>query len=80
MSPNPPRIIVWTDHALVKAQLLGIARADLEEAILAGHAGRSRNTGAADWLLRSGRVAIAYNHPVDGDALTARVVTLWRRG
>jgi len=80
VSRNPPRIVVWSDHALVKAQLLGIARTDLEEAILDGHAGRRRNDGAADWVLGSGRVAIAYNHPVDGDALTARVVTLWRRG
>jgi hypothetical protein len=35
--PEPdPRLIIWTDHALAKAQLLGISRADVEEAILAG--------------------------------------------
>jgi hypothetical protein len=77
--PNPPRIVIWSDHAVVKAQLLAIGRADVEDVILARHPNRRRNTGAADWLLRSGRVAIAYNHPTDGDDLTARVVTLWRR-
>jgi hypothetical protein len=79
--PGPePRIILWTDHALAKAQFLGIARADVEDAILDGHARRTRNTGAADWLLRSGRLVIAYGHPVDDDQLAALVVTLWRQG
>jgi hypothetical protein len=71
-------MVEWTDHALAKAQLLSIARADVEDAILAGHERRSRNTGAADWLLLSGRLAVAYNYPSD-DELTALVVTLWRR-
>jgi hypothetical protein len=52
---------------------------DVEEAILAGHARRRRNTRAADWLLLAGRLAIAYNHPDGDDELTAHVVTLWRR-
>jgi hypothetical protein len=78
--PNAgPRLVEWTDHALVKAELLGIARSDVEDAILDLHGRRSRNTGAADWLLIAGRIAIAYNYPAD-DELTARVVTLWRRG
>ena len=34
---------------------------------------------AADWLVVSGRLAVAYNHPLEGDELTALVVTLWRR-
>jgi hypothetical protein len=79
VSVQEPRIIVWSDHALTKAQLLGIARVDVENAILDGHQPRTRNTGAADWLLAHGRLAIAYSHPVDGDELTALVVTLWRR-
>jgi hypothetical protein len=55
------------------------ARADVEEALLSGHpAGRS-NTGAADWLIVFGRVAVAYNHPDRGDQLSALIVTLWRR-
>jgi hypothetical protein len=78
--PEVPRIVAWADHALVKAQLLGIARSDVEDAVLEGHPGRSKNTGAADWLVVSGRLAIAYNHPVDGDELAALIVTLWRRG
>ncbi len=76
--PDGPRIVEWTDHALAKAQLLSIARADVEEAVLRGHERRSRNTGAADWLVVSGRLAVAYNYPAH-DELTALVVTLWRR-
>ncbi len=73
-----PRLIEWTDHALAKAQLLGIVRSDVEDAVLAHHERRSRNTGAADWLLAFGRIAVAYNFPA-ADDLTALVVTLWRR-
>jgi hypothetical protein len=43
-----PTIVVWTDHASAKAQLLGIARADVEDAVLGAHHERTRNTGAAD--------------------------------
>ncbi len=74
-----PRLVVWTDHALVKAQMLGLALADVEEALLGRHAQRTHNTGAADWLIRSGGLAVAYNYPAD-DELTALIVTLWRRG
>jgi hypothetical protein len=73
-----PRIVAWSDHAIVKASLLGIARADIEDVVLTGHRERSRNTGAADWLLVSGRIVIAYNHPA-GDELTALIVTVWRQ-
>jgi hypothetical protein len=73
-----PGIVAWTDHALVKAQLLGVPQTDIEEAILSGHEQRRRNTGAADWLVVSGRIAIAYNYPAD-DELTALIVTLWRQ-
>jgi hypothetical protein len=72
-------MVVWTDHALVKAQVLGIARSQVDDVVLMRHDRRSRNTGAADWLLISGRLAIAYNHPA-GDELAALVVTIWRQG
>jgi len=71
--------VVWTHHALAKAQFLGIARTDVEDAVVARHAHRLRNTGAADWLVGSGRLMVAYNHPADGDELAAQVVTLWRQ-
>jgi hypothetical protein len=48
-----PRLVEWTDHALVTAQLLGVPRADIEEAVLSRHGQRKRNTGAADWLVVS---------------------------
>lgn len=79
MAPDSPTIVVWTDHALVKADSLGIARTDVEDAVLNGHESRTSNTGAADWLVTSARLATAYNHPDSGDQTTARVVTLWRR-
>lgn len=78
MADAGPRRIEWTDHALAKAELLGIARADVEDTILSQHERRTRNTGAADWLLVSGRLVTAYDYPA-GDELTALVVTLWRR-
>jgi hypothetical protein len=74
-----PRIIRWSDHALVKAELLGFARADVEHAVLDGHRRRTRNPGAADWLTDAGRLVVAYNHPDSGDELAALIVTLWRR-
>lgn len=77
--PESPNIVVWSDHALVKADLLGVPRTDVEDAVLHHHGERSRNTGAAEWLVVVGRLAIAYNHPDAGDSTTARVVTLWRR-
>lgn len=80
MAAGEPRIVTFSDHALAKAQLLGISRADIEQAVLAGHQQRRRNTRSADWLLHKGRLAIAYNHPDRGDDLTAHIVTLWRRG
>jgi len=46
---------------------------------LGEHERRTRNSRAADWLIQSRRLAIAYNYPA-GDDLTALVVTLWRRG
>jgi hypothetical protein len=79
MPAAEPRLVEWTDHALVKAELLGIARSDVEDAVVDLHGRRSRNTGAADWLVVAGRIAIAYNYPAS-DELTALVVTLWRRG
>ena len=77
--PAPaPHIVHFTDHALAKAQLLAIAGSDIEAAVLGGHCQRTRNTGSADWLTTAGRLAVAYNHPHEGDELVALIVTLWR--
>jgi hypothetical protein len=73
-----PHIVRFTDHALAKAEMLGIARTDIADAVLEQHSQRRPNTRAADWLIVTGRLAIAYNHPDRGDELAARVVTLWR--
>ena len=74
-----PSSVRWTDHALVKAQILRVPRADVERAVLEGHAGRRRNVGAAEWRIGSGRLVVLYDHPDDGDPTTARIVTLWRQ-
>jgi hypothetical protein len=79
MTHEGPRLVEWTDHAFVKAELLGVTRTDLERVVLEGHARRERNTGAADWLVSEGKMMVAYNHPHGDDALSALVVTLWRR-
>jgi hypothetical protein len=75
---DAPHVIRWTGHALVKADMLGIARSDVEAAILDGHHRRTRNPGAAEWRVRAGQMVIAYDYPDDADETTARVVTLWR--
>lgn len=64
-----PITVLWTDHALAKAEHLGIARADIESAVLAGHAQRRRNAGAADWRVDADRLAVIYNHPDAGDPI-----------
>jgi len=74
-----PKFVRLSHHAIVKAEALGFAPSDLEDAILAEHRRRRRNTGAADWLITVGSFAIAYNHPDRGDELAAFVVTIWRR-
>jgi|GraSoiStandDraft_5_1057265.scaffolds.fasta_scaffold328264_2 hypothetical protein len=78
MTEGGPRLVGWTDHALVKAEVLGLPRADVEEAVRTGHRHRRRNTGAAHWLVTSGRIAIAYDYP-SSDDMTALVVTVWRQ-
>ena len=77
MADGPHRVR-WTDHALVKANMLGVPRSDVEDAVLHGAGDRTRNPGAAHWRVRAGRLVVAYDHPADGDETTARVVTLWR--
>jgi hypothetical protein len=79
MAHEGPRLVEWTDHAFVKAEMLGVTRTDVERAVLEGHPRRTHNTRAADWLVSEGRLTVAYNHPHREDALTALVVTLWRR-
>jgi hypothetical protein len=69
MAHEGPRLVEWTDHAVVKAEMLGVTR--IERAVLEGHARRTRNTGAADWLVSEGRLMVAYNHPHGDDALSA---------
>ena len=78
--PEAPSRVLWTDHALVKARMSGVSRADVEDRVLAGHEHRRRNSGAAEWRVEFDRWVIVYDHPYGGDATAARVVTMWRQG
>jgi hypothetical protein len=51
----------------------------MSSAVLEHHRARRRNARSADWLLTSGRLVIAYDHPDHDDLATARVITLWRQ-
>jgi len=46
--PPAPRRVRWTDHALEKAALLGIALTDVEHAVIEQHHRRRRNARSAD--------------------------------
>jgi hypothetical protein len=78
VSAQPARLI-WTDHAVVKAQVLGFALNDVERALMDNHERRRRNRGPADWRLTVGRLVILYDYPDRGDASVARIITLWRQ-
>jgi hypothetical protein len=54
-------------------------RTAVEDGLLAAHAHRVENGGAADWQVEVGPWVVAYDHPVEDDATRARIVTLWRR-
>jgi hypothetical protein len=63
MSEPGPSKITWSEHAVVKAHLLGYSRSDIEALVLTRHAHRARNTEAADWLLRSGQAGCRLQLP-----------------
>ncbi|HEY7960444.1 MAG TPA: hypothetical protein VID29_00850 [Solirubrobacteraceae bacterium] len=74
-----PIFVNWTLHALEKAQQFGLARGDVEAALVGAHRARLRNAGEASWKVVAGRIAIVYEHPDGDDPLTARIITVWRR-
>lgn len=72
-----PAIVRFTSHAerrILERRLDLHAIADL---LLWHHDRRRRNPGAADWLVRAGGVAIAYNWPDGEDDATALVISAW---
>jgi hypothetical protein len=77
--PAHPARVRWTDHAVVKAQVLGFAQSDVKRALLDNHERRRRNPGPADWRLTVGRLVIVDHYPDRGAALIACIVTLWRQ-
>ena len=69
----------WTLHALEKAEQLGYTRELVERTVFERHGQRVKNAGAAGWRVTSGNLVVVYEHPDDGNASRARIVTLWRR-
>jgi hypothetical protein len=69
--------VVFTDHAVQRASLYGIAYQGIADAILDEHERRQRNPGSGDWLLRRGALVVVYDWPDGEDAATARVITVW---
>jgi len=49
-----------------KAELLGIARTAIEDAVLTGHRSRVANTGSADWSTTTRRLVVAGDHRAHG--------------
>jgi hypothetical protein len=76
---NGPQRVHWTDHASVKARVLGATLADTERAVVEHHDQHQRNPGAAQWRIATGQWVVLYNHPDGDDPTAARIVTLWRR-
>lgn len=74
---------VWTEHAEARRQQRRLDVADVERAISQGNVDREVNDGRAEWLV-SGETAdgtafeAIYDHPHQGDAETARIVSVWR--
>lgn len=67
-----PSLIRWTDHAAVKAALLGSTRSDVEASVLEHHSERRANAGAADWTVRVRRLVVACDYPDHDDVVMAR--------
>jgi hypothetical protein len=63
MAYEGPRLVGWTNRALVKAEVLGVTRRDVERVVLESRARADAQHGAADWLVSEGRLMFAYNHP-----------------
>lgn len=72
-----PSRVVFTDHAAERAARYGIPYGDIADAVLDEHERRQRNPGAADWLIRKGRLTVIYDWPDGDDETTARVITVW---
>lgn len=78
MSPPAPAIVAFTRHAERRLAERGIPTSEAAEVVLSEHHRRRRNPGEADWLVRGGGIALAYNWPDEGDEATALVVSGWR--
>ena len=71
-----PIRVRFTDHAAERAHRYTVPRTDVADAVLTGHHHRHRNTGAGDWLVQAGGLAVVYDWPDHDDDTTARVITL----
>lgn len=75
---STPAIVVFTSHGERRARERHLDPHHLAELLLSNHERRKRNPGQADWLVRTGGVAIAYDWPDGSDQATALVISAWR--
>jgi Domain of unknown function (DUF4258) len=73
---------LWTEHALERLDERRLTREDVERAIRGGHGDRQINSGSANWRVHGSRsdgkrFAAIYDSPVDGDAGSVRIVSVW---
>jgi len=73
-----PAIVAFTRHAERRAAERRLTLHEIAELLLKHHDRRRRNSGEADWLIRAGGIAIAYDWPDGTDATTALVISAWR--
>jgi hypothetical protein len=74
--------IIWTVHAEDRLRKRLLDRTEIEQAICSGHHIPRINRGQADWIAHGicadgRRFSVAYDHPLQDDFRTARVVTVW---
>lgn len=73
---------IWTEHAERRLGQRGLTRHDVEAVIRDDHESREINRGDADWRVYGARLdgrrfAVVYDHPAQGDATLARIVSVW---
>jgi hypothetical protein len=80
LAVRAPIRVVFSDHAVERAARFGVSFRDVGELVLDAHGRRRRNPGSADWRVGGRGLVVVYDWPVDDDAATARVVTVWLAG
>lgn len=78
MTGPSPAIVAFTWHAQRRALERGLTLPEIAELVLTHHDRRQRNPGDADWIIRTGAIAVVYDWPDASDVSTALVISAWR--